>query len=113
MKTEFILADFRKPVRAPEYWEGHVIHYKEYLVEGGIGLSTLNLSARDGGRQRRPPWRIGQPIAVNVGGRRMTGQVYRVDIHRPGWEENDFDPKTAEWIVTICFPRIPKQHLRP
>lgn len=116
MKADFILADFRRPVRAPEYWEGHTIHYKQYLVPGGIGLSTLNLSARDGGKQRQAPWNIGQFITVNVGGKRMKGQVYRVDIHRPGWEsknwEADFDSKTAEWIVTVCFPRIPKDHLK-
>lgn len=117
MKADFILAKFRKPVSAPDYWEGHVIRYKEYLVKGWLGLSTLNLSARDGGSQRKAPWNIGQPITVIVGGKRMKGEVYTIDICRPGWETESipaekFDTATAEWIVTVCFPRIPKEHLR-
>lgn len=115
MKTDCILAEFRQPVHAPDYWEGHTICYKEYPVPGGIGLGTLNLCARDGGRQRSAPWRIAQPITVIVGGKRMSGEVYHVDIHRPGWESPDrdaFDPLLAEWVVTVCFPRIPKDHLR-
>jgi hypothetical protein len=111
MRTDFLLADFRLPVKAPKGWKGHVIFYKEYR---GIGLSTLNLCDRFGEKQTFPPYSIGQKISVNVGGQRMRGEVYRVDIHRPGWDpaKSAFDAKTAQWIITVAFPRIPKGHLR-
>jgi hypothetical protein len=112
MKTDFILADFRKPVVAPKWWEGHVIHYKEHPLEGGVGLSTLNLSARDGGKQLAPPYDIGKSVSVIVGGERMRGEVYRIAIH-PKWrDELEFDTAQAEWVITVCFPRIPKKHLQ-
>jgi hypothetical protein len=114
MKTEFILFEMRKPVRAPQWWEGHTIHYKEYPVPGGIGLPTVNLSARDGGKQKAPPYLVGQPITVNIGGKKLQGEVYRIDVHVPGFDRPDFNynPKDAEWKVTVCFPRIPKNHLK-
>ena len=80
-----------------------------------MGLGNLTLSSRDSGQQKFSPWRIAQPITVTIGGKRLNGEVYRVAIHRPGWDTNRFtdaDLKASEWIVTVCFPRIPKNHLK-
>lgn len=110
LKTDFILHEFRKPVSAPQWWEGHTIPFKAYPVKGGIGLCTLNLCARDGGNQKRAPYEIGQPVTVSVGGKRMSGQVYRIEMYRPDWDVG-FDASKAEWKITLCFPRIPKGHL--
>ena len=115
MKVDFILADFRKRVVAPEWWEGHVIRYKEYLVKGGIGLLNHNLASRDGDKQKLSPYQIGQPVTVKIGGKPLCGEVYCIAIHRPGWDTDDpngIDIPTCEWIVTVCFPRIPKKHLK-
>lgn len=30
LKTDFIRGTFRKPIKPPPWWEGHVIHFKTY-----------------------------------------------------------------------------------
>lgn len=115
LKTDFIRAVFRRPVKPPSWWEGHVINYKEYLpnVKPQTGISTLNLSSRDGGEQQCPPYKPGQFLTVSVGGKRMRGQISDIDIHRPGWaashaEKDTFDPDEApgEWLIELTFPHI-------
>lgn len=115
LKTKLIIHTFSSPVKAPKWWEGHLIHYKEYPQRtkrrSGLGLETVNLSACDGGKQITPPYNIGQKITVSVGGRKMTGEVYSIDVFQgPPAELN---PKEAEWKIDVCFPRIPKNHLHP
>jgi hypothetical protein len=117
LKTDFIRAVFRRPVKPPPWWEGHVIHYKEYLpdVKPQTGICTLNLSSRDAGQQRLAPYIPGQFLTVSVGGKRMRGQVSDIDIYRPGWadshslKENTFDPDkdSGEWLIELTFPHIP------
>lgn len=116
LKTPAIYATFRKPVKPPTWWEGHVIYYKEYPFGiPGPGFCTLNLSSRDAEKQRRAPYVVGQFLTVSVGGKRMRGQICHIDIHRPGWptahsESDTFDPDEdpGDWLIKVCFPRIPK-----
>lgn len=114
LKTDFIRGTFRKPIKPPPWWEGHVIHYNTYpFGHGHHGCSTLNLSSRDASQQRFAPYKPGQLITVSVGGKRMRGQISQVGVHRPGWsnshsEPSTFDPDEApgDWLLTIDFPRI-------
>lgn len=48
MKADFILSEFRKPVIAPKWWEGHRIHYKEYPLEGALSLFKAGWEAGKG-----------------------------------------------------------------
>lgn len=111
LKKTHIRAIFRKPVKAPSWWEGHVICYKEYPFGVGVGkngLCTLNLSSRDASHQKRAPYNVGDFLTVSVGGKRMRGQISDVDIYRPGWPEAFApDEDAGEWKITLDFPRIP------
>jgi hypothetical protein len=114
LKTSFIRGIFRKPIKPPPWWEGHVIHFKTYPFGHGYhSCSTLTLSDPGAGKQRFAPYSPGQFITVSVGGKRMRGQISQVDVHRPGWliNQNDrdtFDPDEdpGDWLLTIDFPRI-------
>lgn len=115
-RTSSLRHTFRVPVKPPPWWEGHVIHYKEY-PHGipGPGYCALNLSSRDAEFQRRPPYEIGQRIRCSIGGTWFTGAVSEIDIHRPGWTgthavPNDFDPEEdpGDWLITVSFPGLPK-----
>jgi hypothetical protein len=114
LKTTHIRATFRKPVKAPSWWEGHVICYKEYQFGGGEnGLCTLNLSSRDACHQKSAPYNVGDFLTVSVGAVKMRGQISDIDIYRPGWSNSHAEPDTfdteedpGEWIITIDFPRI-------
>lgn len=102
----------------PEWWEGHVIHYKEY-PDGQPGYSTLNLSARDGGEQQRPPHEPGELLRLTIGNQVVNCRVGTVDIRRPGWTDNHtdadtFDPNTddeegrAAWEICCHLdPTVP------
>lgn len=115
LKTTHLRASFRKPVKAPAWWEGHVICYKEYPLsdKGENGLCTLNLSSRNASHQKCSPYNVGDFLTVSVGGVKMRGQISDIDIYRPGWstshaEPDTFDPDEdpGEWIITLDFPRI-------
>lgn len=113
LKTTHVRATLRKPVKAPSWWEGHVIHFKEYPLKPGIGFCTLNLSSRDAEKQKRAPYNVGDFLTVSVGGVKMRGQISDIDIDRPGWstshdQTDTFDPETdpGEWIISLDIPRI-------
>jgi hypothetical protein len=114
LKTDFIRGVFRKSIKPPPWWEGHVIHFKAYpFGHGHHGCCTLTLSDPGGGQQRHAPYNPGQFITVSVGRKRMRGQISDVDVHRPGWSNSHsvpctFDPDDdpGDWRLTIDFPRI-------
>lgn len=115
LKATHVRAELRKPVKAPTWWEGHVIHYMEYPLSkvGKHGLCTVNLSSRDGGKQKRAPYKVGDFITASIGGVKMRGQISDIEIDRPGWNishgrSDTFNPDDdpGEWIISLDIPRI-------
>lgn len=114
LKTAAITHTFRRPVRAPAWWEGDVIYFKEYPFGiPGPGFCSLTLSSQDAEKQQFAPYKISQRIRCLVGGTWMYGEVSEIDIYRPGWSDShstpcEFDPEEdpGEWKIQVSFPAI-------